>query len=84
MALSTLSLGMFAAFAFCITARSFALLSGSGPPSFTAITISFPIRVKALGHCCPTLHFSSLSKFKRSSHFGDFVRKTKVVKLPVL
>ena len=45
---SIFSLGMFAAFAFCITARSLELLSASGPPSLTAITISLPIRVKVL------------------------------------
>ena len=48
MARSTLSLGMLAALAFCMTARSRELLSGSGPPSFTAITISLPMRVKVL------------------------------------
>src|SRR5690606_8850922 len=44
-ALSTFSLGILAAFAFCITALSLALVSGLGPPSLTAITISFPILV---------------------------------------
>src|SRR5690606_2777722 len=39
---------MLAAFAFCITALNLALVSGLGPPSLTAITISFPIRVKVL------------------------------------
>jgi hypothetical protein len=48
MARSTLSFGMFAALAFCMTARSRELLSGSEPPSLTAITMSFPIRVKVL------------------------------------
>src|SRR5690606_14665017 len=48
MARSTFSLGIFTALAFWITARSRELASGSGPPSFTAITISFPMRVKAL------------------------------------
>src|SRR5690554_556227 len=31
-----------------MTALSLELASGSGPPSFTAITMSFPMRVKAL------------------------------------
>ena len=45
---STFSFGMLADFAFWITARKRELASGFGPPSFTAITISFPIRVNAL------------------------------------
>ena len=44
----TLSFGMFADFAFCITCLSLELVSGFGPPSLTAITISFPILVKVL------------------------------------
>ena len=48
MARSTLSLGIFTALAFWMTARNLELLAGSGPPSFTAITMSLPIRVKAL------------------------------------
>jgi YebC/PmpR family DNA-binding regulatory protein len=47
-ALSTLSLGILTAFAFWITARKRELESGLGPPSLTAITISFPMRVNAL------------------------------------
>src|SRR5690554_6967283 len=39
---------MFAAFAFCITARKRAFVSGLGPPSFTAITMSLPILVNVL------------------------------------
>src|SRR5690554_8093649 len=39
---------MFAAFAFCITARKRAFVSGLGPPSFIAITMSFPILVNVL------------------------------------
>jgi hypothetical protein len=39
---------MFAALAFWMTARNRELASGFGPPSLTAITISFPIRVNAL------------------------------------
>ena len=46
MALSILSLGMLAARAFCSTRRSVGLLSGLGPPDFTAMAMSFPIRVK--------------------------------------
>ncbi|MNE50394.1 hypothetical protein D3C80_1449640 [compost metagenome] len=48
MARSTLSLGILAALAFWITALNLELASGLGPPSFTAITISLPILVKAL------------------------------------
>src|SRR3569832_2722503 len=48
MAFSILSLGMFAARAFCTTRRSAGLESGLGPPAFTAMAMSFPIRVKAL------------------------------------
>src|SRR5690606_2439493 len=48
MARSILSLGILTDLAFCITARKRELLSGSGPPSLTPITMSFPIRVKAL------------------------------------
>src|SRR5690554_7861979 len=48
MALSILSFGIFTALAFWITARNLEFASGSGPPSFTAITMSFPILVKAL------------------------------------
>ena len=47
MAFSILSLGMFAARAFWITRRSVGLVSGLGPPAFTAMAMSFPIRVKA-------------------------------------
>src|SRR6476661_6779639 len=47
MALSILSLGMFAARAFWITRRRAGLVSGLGPPDFTAIARSFPMRVKA-------------------------------------
>ena len=39
------SFGMLAALAFCTTARKRELVSGFGPPSLTAITISFPILV---------------------------------------
>ncbi|MCY1313124.1 hypothetical protein D9M70_636210 [compost metagenome] len=46
MALSTLVFGMFAALAFWITALRRELVAGSGPPDFTAITISLPMRVK--------------------------------------
>src|SRR5690606_22547099 len=48
MALSTFSLGILMLLAFWITARNLELASGSGPPSLTAITMSLPIRVKAL------------------------------------
>ena len=48
MAFSILSLGMFAARAFCITRRSAGLLSGLGPPAFTAMAMSFPMRVNTL------------------------------------
>src|SRR5688572_1166840 len=48
MAFSILSLGMFAARAFWITRRSAGLVSGLGPPDFTAMARSFPMRVKAL------------------------------------
>ena len=47
MAFSILSLGMFAARAFWIIRRSVGLLSGLGPPAFTAMAMSFPMRVKA-------------------------------------
>src|SRR4051794_39377462 len=47
MAFSILSLGMFAARAFWIMRRSIGLLSGLGPPAFTAIAMSLPMRVKA-------------------------------------
>ena len=46
MPLSMVSLGMLFAFAFAMTSLSLLLLAGSGPPSFTAITISRPIIVK--------------------------------------
>ena len=42
------SFGMLFAFALAITSRSLLLFAGSGPPSFTAITISRPIMVKIL------------------------------------
>jgi hypothetical protein len=48
MARSTFSLGIFTAFEFWITALNLEFASGFGPPSFTAITISFPILVNAL------------------------------------
>src|SRR3954447_14567094 len=38
---------MFAARAFWIIRRSVGLLSGLGPPAFTAIAMSFPMRVKS-------------------------------------
>src|SRR5690606_24023059 len=44
MAASILSFGMFTLFAFWRTRRSAGLLSGSGPPAFTAMTMSFPMR----------------------------------------
>src|SRR5699024_4851984 len=43
---SMVSLGMLLAFALAMTSRSLLLLAGSGPPSFTATTISRPIIVK--------------------------------------
>src|SRR5262245_55568547 len=46
-AASTLSLGMLMARAFWMMRRSEGLLSGFGPPAFTAIVISLPIRAKA-------------------------------------
>src|SRR5690606_40506827 len=48
MARSTLSFGIFADLAFCITARNRAFVSGLGPPSLTAITMSLPILVNVL------------------------------------
>ena len=45
MAFSILSLGMFAARAFCTMRRSAGLVSGLGPPAFTAMAMSFAIRV---------------------------------------
>src|SRR5688572_3535992 len=47
MAFSILSLGMLAARAFWITRRRVGLVSGLGPPDFTAMARSFPMRVKA-------------------------------------
>src|SRR4051812_41157911 len=47
MAPSILSLGMFAARAFCRTRRSVGLVSGLGPPDFTAIAMSLLIRVNS-------------------------------------
>src|SRR5690606_8240679 len=44
-AASTRSFGMLTAFAFWIAVRRRELFSGWGPPSFTAIAISFPKRV---------------------------------------
>src|SRR3954466_9758786 len=48
MAFSILSLGMFTARAFWMMRRSAGLVSGLGPPDFTAMARSFPTRVKAL------------------------------------
>src|SRR6185369_5625893 len=48
MAFSTLSLGMFTDRAFWITRRSEGFDSGFGPPFFTAIVISLPMRANAL------------------------------------
>src|SRR5262249_16186680 len=48
MAFSILSLGMLAARAFCRMRRRAGLLSALGPPDFTPMAMSFPIRVKAL------------------------------------
>src|SRR5262245_47161985 len=47
MAASTRSLGMLTPLAFCMAARRRRLESGLGPPAFTAITISRPMRVKS-------------------------------------
>src|SRR5262252_940052 len=47
MAFSILSLGMFAARAFWIMRRRAGLLSGLGPPAFTAMAMSLPMRVNA-------------------------------------
>src|SRR5690606_7264833 len=57
MARSIFSLGILAAFAFWMTARSLELASGSGPPSLTAMTISFPIRVNVLAIAAQRLNF---------------------------
>jgi hypothetical protein len=45
---STISFGILAAFAFCITALSREFASGSGPPSLMAMTMSFQILEKIL------------------------------------
>src|SRR2546423_4961862 len=45
MAASTRSLGMLTLFAFCMQRRRAGLVLGSGPPAFTAMAISFPMRV---------------------------------------
>ena len=47
MAASTLSLGMLAARAFCRVRRRAGLVSGLGPPAFTAMAMSLLMRVKA-------------------------------------
>src|SRR5437868_14330781 len=47
MAASTLSLGMFPARAFCSARRRAGLLSGLGPPAFTAMAMSLLIRVNS-------------------------------------
>src|SRR5262245_23303955 len=47
-AASTRSLGMFTLLAFWKQRRRAALVLGSGPPAFTAIAISLPMRVNCL------------------------------------
>jgi hypothetical protein len=47
-ALSTLSFGMFAARAFWMTRRREGFESGLGPPFFTAMVISLPMRANIL------------------------------------
>src|SRR5665647_2326984 len=60
MALSTTSFGIFSARAFSIKARRRELVSGLAPPSFTAISISFPIRVNVLAILSQRANFLAL------------------------
>src|SRR5512142_2502278 len=60
MAASTLSFGMFALRAFCSARRSAALLSGLGPPAFTAMAISLLIRVNCFAMRCQRANIVAL------------------------
>src|SRR5215213_7748646 len=60
MAFSILSLGMFTARAFWMMRRSAGLVSGLGPPDFTAMARSLPTRVKALAILSQRLNIVAL------------------------
>src|SRR5690606_24499928 len=64
MAASIRSLGMFTALAFWIAVRKRALFSGRGPPSLTAIAISFPKRVNWTAILAQRLNFLSFLNSK--------------------
>src|SRR6185369_4409122 len=70
MAFSILSLGMFAARAFWIMRRSAGLLSGLGPPDFTAMAMSFPMRVKAFAILSHRLNMVAL-RVSKMRPMGD-------------
>ena len=58
-----ISLGTLFAFAFWIRSRRRVLDTGSGPPSRTAMEISFPILVKTLARCASVFSFLCIMFF---------------------
>src|SRR5690606_40995511 len=87
MARSTLSLGIFAALAFCITARNRALVSGLGPPSLIAITMSLPILVNVFAIADQRFIFLAflnsnalpISKYRSEEHTSELQSRENLV-----
>ena len=70
---------MFAARAFCSTRRSVGLLSGLGPPAFTAMAMSLPMRVNALAILSHRLNMVALRVSKMRPMTNGLPRETRVV-----